>query len=97
MGATDTAFANRNVKFSPVIAAQWMDPAENEANIAWVRDYAAALRPYSAPGGYINFMDGDDLPRVAENYGENYKRLREVKAKYDPRNLFHVNQNIAPV
>ena len=64
-----------------------MDPAENEANIAWVRDYAAALRPYSAPGGYINFMDGDDLPRVAENYGENYKRLREVKAKYDPQNL----------
>ena len=62
----------------------------------WVRDYAAALRPYSAPGGYINFMDGDDLPRVAENYGENYKRLREVKAKYDPQNLFHVNQNIAP-
>jgi FAD/FMN-containing dehydrogenase len=96
VGATDTAFANRNVKFSPVIAAQWMDPADNEANIAWVRDYAAALRPYSAPGGYINFMDGDDLPRVAENYGENYKRLREVKAKYDPQNLFHVNQNIAP-
>jgi len=96
VGVTDTAFANRNVKFSPVIAAQWMDPAENEANIAWVRDYAAALRPYSAPGGYINFMDGDDLPRVAENYGENYKRLREVKAKYDPQNLFHVNQNIAP-
>ena len=72
------------------------DPADNEANIAWVRDYAAALRPYSAPGGYINFMDGDDLGRVAENYGPNYKRLREVKAKYDPQNLFHVNQNITP-
>ena len=96
VGTTDTAFANRNVKFSPVIAGQWMDPADNEANIAWVRDYAAALRPYSAPGGYINFMDGDDLPRVAENYGPNYQRLREVKAKYDPQNLFHVNQNIAP-
>ena len=96
VGATDTAFANRNVKFSPVIACHWEDPADNEANIAWVRDYAAALQPYSAPGGYINFMDGDDLSRVAENYGPNYKRLREVKAKYDPQNLFHVNQNILP-
>jgi FAD/FMN-containing dehydrogenase len=41
-------------------------------------------------------MDGDDLPRVAENYGANYRRLTEVKAKYDPQNLFHVNQNIPP-
>jgi FAD/FMN-containing dehydrogenase len=96
VGASETAFPNRSVKFAPVIAGLWQDPAENEANIAWVKDYAAALRPYSAAGGYINFMDGDDQPRVAENYGPNYTRLREVKAKYDPQNLFHVNQNIAP-
>ncbi|CAH0205361.1 Mitomycin radical oxidase [Arthrobacter sp. Bi26] len=96
VGADDTAFANRNVKFAPVIAGIWQDPAENEANIAWVKEYAAALRPYSAPGGYINFMDRDDLPRVAENYGPNFSRLREVKAKYDPQNLFHINQNIPP-
>jgi FAD/FMN-containing dehydrogenase len=61
-----------------------------------VREYAEALRPHSAPGGYINFMDRDDLPRVAENYGPNYTRLRGIKAKYDPQNLFHVNQNISP-
>ena len=61
-----------------------------------MRDYAAALQPYSETAGYINFMDGDDLSRVAENYGPNYSRLREVKAKYDPQNLFHVNQNIQP-
>ena len=96
VGATETAFANRNVKFSPVVAGMWQDPADNEANIAWVRDYAAALQPYSETAGYINFMDGDDLPRVADNYGPNYSRLREIKAKYDPQNLFHVNQNIAP-
>jgi FAD/FMN-containing dehydrogenase len=96
VGPTDTAFANRNVKFAPVIAAFWENPADNDANIAWVREYAQALHPYSAPGGYINFMDGDDLPRVAENYGPNYKRLSEIKAKYDPQNFFHVNQNIPP-
>ena len=96
VGATETAFPNRNATFSPVIACHWDNPADNEANIAWVRDYAAALQPFSETAGYINFMDGDDLPKVAANYGPNYSRLREVKAKYDPQNLFHVNQNIAP-
>ena len=96
VGPTETAFANRNVKFSPVVAALWPDPADNDRNVAWVREYAEALRPHSAPGGYINFMDRDDQDRVAENYGPNYQRLREVKAKYDPQNLFHVNQNITP-
>ncbi|HSN35221.1 MAG TPA: FAD-binding oxidoreductase [Arthrobacter sp.] len=96
VGPTETAFANRNVKFSPVVAALWPDPADNDRNVAWVREYAEALRPHSAPGGYINFMDRDDQERVAENYGPNYQRLREVKAKYDPQNLFHVNQNITP-
>ena len=61
-----------------------------------MRDYAAALRPYSAPGGYINFMDGDDLSRVAENYGPNYKPPARGQSQYDPQNLFHVNQNIIP-
>lgn len=96
VGQSETAFANRNMKFAPVIAAFWQEPADTDANIAWAREYAQALRPYSAPGGYINFMDGDDQGRVAENYGPNYQRLREVKAKYDPQNLFHVNQNITP-
>lgn len=96
VAVTDTAFPHRAVKFTRVIAGMWRDPADNEANVAWVRDFAAALRPYSAPGGYINFMDGDDQPGVAASYGPNYKRLREIKAKYDPQNLFHVNQNITP-
>ena len=96
VGATETAFANRNVKFAPVIAGMWHDPADNEANIRWVREFAEAMRPYSAPGGYINFMDGDDQGRIAATYGENYARLAAIKAKYDPQNLFHVNQNIKP-
>jgi FAD/FMN-containing dehydrogenase len=96
VGVTDTAFPNRTARFSPVIACHWQDPAQTEANVAWVREFAAALEPYSETAGYINFMDGDDLPKVAENYGPNYRRLTEIKAKYDPQNLFNVNQNIPP-
>jgi FAD/FMN-containing dehydrogenase len=96
VGADDTAFAYRDVGFAPVIAGMWPDPADNDANIAWVRDYYESLLPYSAEGGYINFMDGDDQSRIRDNYRGNYDRLAAVKATYDPTNLFHVNQNIAP-
>jgi FAD/FMN-containing dehydrogenase len=74
----------------------WPDPAQNAANTAWVRDYSDATAPYSEPGGYINFMADDDQGRVTENYGANYERLLSVKRKYDPGNLFHMNQNIKP-
>jgi FAD/FMN-containing dehydrogenase len=91
-----TAFAYRNVKFAPVIAGQWPEPAENDKNIAWVRDYWAALHEYSEPGGYINFQDADDQSRIEDTLGSNYARLAGLKAKYDPDNFFHVNQNIKP-
>jgi UDP-N-acetylenolpyruvoylglucosamine reductase len=96
VGAAETAFAYRDVDFSPVIAGMWENPADNERNIAWVRDYYEALRPHSVEGGYINFMDGDDQNRITTNYGDNYERLTRVKATYDPTNLFHLNQNIQP-
>jgi FAD/FMN-containing dehydrogenase len=96
VGADDTAFAYRDVDFSPVIAGMWEDPADNEANIAWVRAYHEALEPFSAEGGYVNFMDADDQDRIAANYRGNYDRLSVIKATYDPTNLFHLNQNIQP-
>ena len=96
VGMDETAFAYRDVSFSPVVAGMWEDPADNEQNIAWVRAYHEALRPYSVEGGYVNFMDQDDQDRIKENYKGNYGRLAAVKAKYDPGNLFHVNQNIKP-
>ena len=96
VGTADTAFAYRDVDFSPTIACQWTDPADTEANIAWTREYWNALHPFASPGGYINFMDGDDQSRIAANYRGNYARLVEVKTTYDPTNLFHLNQNIAP-
>ena len=61
-----------------------------------MRDYWDALHPYASPGGYINFMDADDQTRIADNYRGNYAKLTQVKKKYDPGNLFHLNQNIAP-
>ena len=96
VGASDTAFAYRDVGYSPVIAGMWADPADNEKNTAWVRGYYDALQPFSAEGGYINFMDGDDQGRIKANYRGNYDRLAAIKAKYDPANLFHMNQNIRP-
>jgi UDP-N-acetylenolpyruvoylglucosamine reductase len=96
VASDETAFAYRDVNFSPVIACMWENPEDNEANIAWVRGYHDALRPFSVDGGYINFMDADDQARIQDNYKGNYARLASVKAKYDPANVFHVNQNIKP-
>lgn len=96
VAADATAFAYRDARFAPVIAGMWPDPAHNEVNTAWVRDYHAALEPHTSAGGYINFMAGDDQSRIRANYGANYERLAAVKKAYDPHNLFHLNQNIAP-
>ena len=96
VGATDTAFAYRDANFATVIAGMWPDPAQNDANIAWVRNYYDATAPHSEEGGYINFMAEDDQARIKSNYKGNYDRLVDVKRKYDPGNLFHLNQNIKP-
>jgi FAD/FMN-containing dehydrogenase len=91
-----TAFAYRDANFATVIAGMWPDPADNDTGIQWVRDYYAATSPYSEEGGYVNFMSDDDEDRVRANYRGNYDRLVDVKKRYDPDNLFHLNQNIAP-
>jgi FAD/FMN-containing dehydrogenase len=91
-----TAFAYREANFATVIAGMWPDPADNEGNIKWVKDYYRALEPRSLSAGYVNFMAGDDEGRVRDNYRQNYDRLVTVKRQYDPRNLFHLNQNIKP-
>ncbi len=70
-----TAFAYRDAKFATVIAGMWPDPADNEKNIKWVKDYYKALQPHSSSGGYVNFMAGDDQERVRDNYKGNFDRL----------------------
>ena len=97
VGANETAFGHRDKSFAPVVVGIWPNPADNAANIKWVKDYYAAIHPHSGgEGGYINFMSSDDDHRAPANYGANYQRLAAVKATYDPDNLFHINQNIAP-
>jgi FAD/FMN-containing dehydrogenase len=91
-----TAFAYRDANFATVIAGMWPDPADNEANTAWVRDFYEATAPLSEEGGYINFMAEDDQARIRVNYKGNYDRLVEIKREYDPDNIFRVNQNIQP-
>jgi FAD/FMN-containing dehydrogenase len=91
-----TAFGHRDADFAMVVVSAWADPTDDKANIGWVRGYSDAIAPHSEVGGYINFMDGDDAERVRANYGGNYDRLLEVKRKYDPDNLFKINQNIVP-
>jgi FAD/FMN-containing dehydrogenase len=94
-----TAWNYRDAKWGMVIVGVSPDPADNPALIAWARGYWAALHPYSAGGAYVNMMmdatdEGQD--RVRASYGDHYDRLRQIKGKYDPNNLFRVNQNITP-
>jgi FAD/FMN-containing dehydrogenase len=96
VASDETAFAYRDTTFATVIVGIWPDPADNEDNIKWVRDYYDATAPFSEEGGYINFMSGDDQERIKANYKGNYERLVDVKRRYDPDNLFHLNQNIKP-
>jgi FAD/FMN-containing dehydrogenase len=91
-----TAYGHRDAKYACNIAGMWPDPADNEKNIRWVKDYYAALAPHSLKGGYTNFASADDQVKVRDNFGATYDRLAGVKRTYDPGNLFRHNQNIAP-
>ena len=92
-----TPWSARDASFSMVIAAISPDPKDAEALKTWGRAYWGAIHPFNLEGAYVNFMDADEAEnRVELSYGENYKRLASIKAKYDPNNLLRVNQNIKP-
>ena len=95
-----TAYASRDVGHNMSIDAVWLpeqDDTVRASEAEWARAFLDALRPYSA-GVYVNFLDSDDdTSRVRQAYGDDtYRRLAEVKAKYDPENVFHNNMNIQP-
>jgi FAD/FMN-containing dehydrogenase len=92
-----TAVPHRSEGWNLLIPGEWLDPADTDANVAWVRETHAALRPFLSDGRWLNYL-GDDQGRdgVRGAYGPNYDRLVELKRKYDPDNVFHRNQNIEP-
>jgi FAD/FMN-containing dehydrogenase len=97
IGKTDTAWNYRDATWAQVMVGVDPDPANNEKTISWTKSYYDALHPYSAGGAYVNFLMGDEGEgRVKATYGDNYERLVAIKNKYDPGNLFRLNQNIKP-
>lgn len=98
VGDNETAFNGRKSSILLSVDASWNDSDANDEVIKYARNFLSDMKPFSPGGLYVNFAglgeEGEDLVKAA--YGENYKRLSEIKAKYDPGNLFHLNQNIKP-
>ena len=96
VGVTETAVPHRERGWNLLVPSVWTDAADTEANIAWTRETFDALRPHFAGRRWLNYLgddQGEDAVRAA--YGPNYDRLREIKRRYDPDNVFHLNHNIA--
>jgi len=96
VGPTETAFSYRDATWAEVMVGVDPDPANAPQITAWTKDYWQAVHPHSAGGAYVNFMMDEGQERVQATYRDNYARLVDVKNRYDPTNLFRVNQNIRP-
>jgi len=98
VGVGDTAFPLRSSGYNFLVLSQWMNRADNDRCIDWARESYAAMQPFMGQGRYSNYLDDDETgdPSAAA-YGSNYAKLQRLKARYDPENLFHINQNIRPV
>ncbi len=93
---TATAFPHRREGFNLLVISQWSAPADTEREIQWGRGTHRRMRPFCATGRYVNYQSEVGADVVAAAYGPNYARLRDVKRRYDPTNVFRLNQNIEP-
>ena len=91
-----TAFVFRREGHNMLVLAQWPDAAADRENIAWARESFVAVEPFFASARYVNYLDHDDAADKAGPFGGNYARLARIKARWDPGNVFHLNQNIQP-
>jgi FAD/FMN-containing dehydrogenase len=97
VGVGETAFAHRRASYNMLVASQWLDPNEDEKNIAWARASYAALRPHLARAAYANYQSEDEAEGASElAHGPNHARLVALKNKLDATNLFHLNNNVRP-
>jgi len=96
VGTNETAFAGRDAPYSFLIVSVWPDATQSAQNIQWTDECWQAMQPWASGGVYVNYLGDEDPARVKAAYGRNYDRLIAVKNKYDPTNLFRVNQNIPP-
>jgi FAD/FMN-containing dehydrogenase len=93
----ETAVPHREPGYNYLLTSVWMDPAATDENVAWTRAHYRAMEPYFEDRRYVNYLSGDDATAAGRAvYGPNYDRLTEIKARYDPDNVFHLNQNIEP-
>jgi FAD/FMN-containing dehydrogenase len=91
-----TAYPHRDAEFIMNVHGRWDDPADDAACTTWARDLFRDAAPYATGGVYVNFMPADETERIRGAYGDNYDRLVALKDRYDPTNLFRMNQNIPP-
>ncbi len=97
VGEDETAFGQRTARFNVHYISMWAEPADTETNIAYTREIATAMKPWATGRAYLNFIGDEGIDRVAAAFGpEKYAKLQELKAKWDPTNLFRHNQNIPP-
>lgn len=92
----DSAFAGRHAGYSFLVINGWDTPAEDADRIAWTRGFGDAVRPHAAHGAYVNYLDYDEDHRIPGAFGAGYPRLRALKRRYDPDNMFRFNRNIPP-
>ena len=96
VAVTDTAVPHREEGFNLLLPSEWLDPADTEANIRWTKDTFAALSEHFSGARWLNYLGDDQDDAIRSAYGPNYDRLVEVKRRYDPGNVFHLNHNIVP-
>jgi FAD/FMN-containing dehydrogenase len=96
-GPEYSAVGHRDAAFLHVICTAWSDPGDREQQVEWARAFWTDLLPFTAGGGYVNYLGVEGDERVVGSYGsEIYRRLKALKSKYDPANFFASNQNIRP-
>src|ERR1043166_1456530 len=96
IAADAMAYGHRDARFVLNVHGRWDEAADDQKGMGWARDFFKASAPYASAGAYVNFMTAEEGDRVAAAYGSNYERLVQTKRRYDPENVFHLNQNIKP-